>query len=249
MGKTPVYYDFSEGGITQNLIDLLNTVPVDTLFGLIDTGDLNAIRNSDLPVKRQSLRFQGITAYSKVLGVNPLRLFYLKGNAHPSYTEFDKQVLDDIKQIPILQLSHYEPFFQRFFDTSLYHSRNDVYERLSKLYGYRVGWAKEIKGKGSSINPVRKEIADELARYKSLRIDMRSKMRFKTDYLPEIAEALGVSLHWLFHCGVPMFTDSQCGDRLFDLYTLLSKEDQQMFISIMHELAEPYRSGEEGSQV
>lgn len=221
---------------------------MDTLYGLVDTGDLTSIQKKALPVKRVSLTFQGIAAYSIALGVNPLRFFYPKGDARPVYTAFDKQVLDDIGRIPILRLNHYEPFFCRFFDTALYQYQGNIFERLSVLYGYRAGWAKEIRGKGSSINPVRKEIVDELGRYKTLSIDKRSKMRFKTDYLPEIAEALGVSLHWLFNCGVPMFTDSQCGDRLFDLYTLLSKEDQQMFISLLHELAETNQKGEEDAK-
>lgn len=232
----PVAHDFVDGTISHNILNALNYCSIKQITQLLNSENLLHYANDYAPVTYKSLRYSGLDAYADASGFS-IRYFLFGSDEPPVsyYTPIDKYVIGALNELSSSQLTVLKQATNLFFsDPTMKDS--DAYTNPSRRF---LAQLKSRKESGlpdaipeEDLYKYQKDVMVEVRRYKNSRYV--PSFLFNSDYWPELATLIGISVHWLL--GIKhhaLFCNEAVADDIFDMYTLMQPFNKASFVGML----------------
>lgn len=229
--------DFLEGDISNRLIAMLQACDANTIADLKKNGFLRLSRY-DYTITCKSLISEHLAEYAAATGYSIHDIFYGIGSPiQTAYSENDELVLFFLNSLNEAQLHNLLHFLKTAYPNQLFYVGRDLRpsRKFRELLLRLPRGALRFKGNSFFDVPDSSKLSDltknEFQRYASVHSSIR--LVFKTDCWPELADYIGVSLHWIWNMKGPLYCNKQIGDEVFDYYTLMQPEEKTAFVDFM----------------
>lgn len=231
--------EFLNGPFCNRILKSLRDCDYETLAELKKE---KKIKHSDtLLLSNKVLRMDEIECYSDSSGCSLRYFFYGNDRVETTYTVNDLFVQRVLNLLSDDALSKLLFYIKSFFENDKY---NCTIERVSYRLTYLMKYITEVPSEsaiasqeamGKKFTPDEKEllIAD-FERYN--KVHRSVNFCFNSEASIAWATFLGVSVHWIYHLKKPLYCTSELAEQIFDCYTLMSKEQQDMFVMLLKEI-------------
>lgn len=246
-----VYADFSASPITNRIVSCLSQLSMLELASLVESGKLVIPRNDDpdaifQTLTYRNLRWHWIDDYAQICNV-PLRFFLFGENLHEKtyYSHFDEVVLPLLNTLPvsIIQAAT-EVVHGVYYNPRFRISSEDT--PSAKILAIAVTGSRmpELVPEGEQ-DRYQTDINEELSRLRAVRL--KERFIFHLDYVLDMCTYCHVSPHWVFSLSGPLLCETAEADAFFDLFCLLSRQQQAAVLAMLVslcQLANPKIDGE-----
>jgi hypothetical protein len=232
--------DFFDGEIARNVLDALEMCEISVLSELRKK-EIIRFQKTDNTLTNKSLLYSSLDMYCEATG-HSLRyfLFGSEDTPVPSYTQQDKDVVTALNSLNPDQLNLLKNAIQLFYYSPIMEQQDLPTPAMRFVAAYRSrGLSVPDDLSGENADKYRLDIVTELHRFK--RAFYSPLFNFLTDYWPDLAVFVGVSVRWLL--GVKnskLYCSSSDADDVFDLYTLMAPIHKRNFIGLLSRLSPGY---------
>lgn len=249
------YDDFVDGVITKHILYALADCTASEIAQLRSTGALAPNRGNDATyLSYRNLKYAALDDYADV-SEHTMRELIFGSNDKPVtyYSAIDAAVIAALDSLGESQLDAMLWVMKKAHCTDLMTSNNmDPSHRYITFYQTRKSPLPTEIPEGEQYK-YSKNVMQEIERFKKSKRSIY--FRFASDYWPDLATVMGISLHWVL--GIqrhPLFCETAAGDQLFDYFTLMEPAGKKMFVGYLlrlmdkpdDTLAAYYNSGREG---
>lgn len=239
--------DFIDGPVTRRLLAVLRDRDAKAITTLMKEGKFRVFRNTENVISSKTLLPAYIADYVEDSGYSLHDVFYGFGTpVKTNFTQHDNMVLYYINQLSQERAERLYQLMQQLYPNSFYDIGWDLRpsQKLRECF-LRLPRGSLSKGNKSFQTPgighLSEEAQTDIQHY--CRLHFVPSYVFDSNCMPEYAEFLGISLHWLWSLPVPLYTKSQTGDLVFDFYTLMQPKDQLEFVHfILYYIEEQQRT-------
>ena len=232
----PCFYDVTSGPLADRVIDSLNSCcTIQSLLNISKKGQL--FYNPSRPLVPHCISLQYLEEYADAAGV-PVS-YYLFDSSFPpipQVSSYDREVIWALDHMLGDKLITFFEAVKICFPNSTYTSVTSpsVSYRLRHLislwhYGAIIERCEKLQ---DSPDPASQIVCQELSSYRASHYSNR--FAFSSNALVEMAQYVGVSLHWLFNFKRPFYCHTQLADEIFDYYSLLDPKQQILFYRFLN---------------
>ena len=221
-------------GDTANRIlkALYDKLPIKTLISVRNTKIFYS--NEGQYLDWYNLCYECIDDYAQLADASLSWLILGQENAFPDYTKYDEKVIPMIRGLSIADCKWMEDMIMRYhpvlltwinnlngnptdrFNAYLSSRRPPFVRREQASFFLRPGYDTE-------------EVCQEILRIRR----MSSDGRYTTDFLPKLAQASGVSVHWIIGLTGALYCNTPDQEEIYDLFTLLPDSKKQMVVKML----------------
>lgn len=231
----PGVYDFSDGKIANNILDALEDCTANEILRLLRTDNIRYYKNG-YKLSYKNLCYHALDTYAHISGYSVR--YFLYGSDEAPLTHYSKidalviQALDSMESehLTLLKKAVHAFYYSPIMDTELL--KTTPSKRILAILKSRKGAGLIESIPENELYKYRENVTTEVARYKKTGYSYR--FRFITDYLPDLATMVGVSLRWIM--GIhdsPVYCKTAEADDIFDLFTLMTPTQKIGFVGIL----------------
>lgn len=237
MAESYKYANFPKSVISDRVVAALSALSPHDIDALIKSGRIRILPKSkrifELSFKNLSWRY--LEDYATVCGV-PVREFVL-GSKMPectNYSYFDDITIPFLNAMEPTMLSAAADVVRTTFDNPYFDISKD-YPPSAKLLFLLLGNHRLPKDVPSEFEPqYLTDINVELEHYRQMR--HKERFVFHLNYILDMCTYLKISPHFVFSLTQPLLCQTAEADALFDLFCLLSRQQQITVLSMLKQL-------------
>lgn len=226
--------DFIDGPVTDRLLGILREQDAKTITTMLKAKKFRIFRNTENVISAKTLLPDHICDYIEGTGYTLIDVFYGVGSsAETEYTSYDSAVIDFLNSLSLGELEALYQFLQNVYPNEFYYIGSDM-RPSQKLREIMLRMPRGSLQKGNKtfnmpgVGHLSEEAKADIAHYNKLHAF--PNYTFDVNCMPELAEFVGVSLHWIWNLTEPLYCNTQIADCIFDFYTMMQPSDQLEFL-------------------
>lgn len=240
-------YDIKDGPIADRILRELRHLSARDLLDMSAKGDIQ-LYSSNYELSYKSLKLSKLEQYATATGTPVINFLFDDIPLHTYYTPNDDTVLNFLKRLNVYNARKYLALFTSLFENPLLKLSGTPCNKLLEVIHHRKNGEKMFALDPFEVPEYKvlsKDILPELTRWRNSG-RQTSKFNIHSEYLTDLATFYGVSVHWLLNLTMPFYCSNREADRIFDLYTLLTASEQELFCRIIEELSHTSRKEADG---
>lgn len=210
------------------------------LYDNLPLRSLMSLRNTKLFYSNEgqyldwfNLCYEHIDDYAQLTNMSLSQLLFGEEKLVPDYTQLDEIVVPMIEKMSFAECRWAEDLIYRYHPAFswLPSLGTNPTERFNAYLSSRIPPHAKRERADNFLRPGydTPDVTQEILRVRR----MSSDGRYPTDFLPKLAVASGVSLHWIMGLREPLYFHTPDQEFLYDLFTILPLSKQKLIAEIL----------------